>query len=476
MYNVLCLSCFNFWDCHLYITSFLKCFFIIYILSFHIGTGNTTEKVMLENEEKEEKLQTALESQHDHFSKLMVAVRSALDHKLQHQQLVLVDFIRWIEHRMNWVGELSNIVDLDELFKKLHPHFDFLDCKLIVDMSEMFLNDECFGEDKNLVSELKEHMASAIRLRSLSTVKQLKNDLKKIYFPYQTNLANMPHIQIELHNPWYEANIEALYLLIGHLLPHKSKHSILKYIEIETGSVRIKYFVHELKVDCLIAYAQGKLQFMRLIGIFGLTINGKPVLEEDENMNFSFELALLEAVKAGHDEAMQFLLELGGSVDYCNKEGRTALMLASEAGYEQVVQTLISAGANVNIQDNNGYTALMLACDTNSYTIVNYLLQTGANPDIQRDNGDTAIITACQNNHSDIVKLLLQFNADPLITNRNDDTALTVATRQNSIEIVEMLLEHLAESQKTSAVTSALTTACQYGHSQNYYQFISKAT
>ena len=421
---------------------------------------------MLEDEKNEAKLQTALERQHEHFSKLMVALRSALDLKLQHKQLVLVDFIRWIEHRMNWVGELGNIDDLNELFKKLHPHFDFLDCKLIVDMSEMFLNDEYFGKDNTLVNELKEHMVSAKELRSLSTVKQLKNDLKKIYFPYQANLANMPHIQIELHNPWYEANIEALYLLIGHLLPHKSKHSILKHIEIETGSVRIKYFVNESKVDCLIAYAESKLQFIRLIGIFGLTINGDPVLEEDENMNFSFELALLEATKAGHNEAMQFLLEVVGNVDYCNEEGETALMLASKGGHEQIVQTLLSAGANVNILDNIGYTALMLACNTNSYTIVNYLLQAGANPDIQNNACETAIIEACQNNHSDIVRLLLQFNADPLITSRNDDTSLTVATRQNSIEIVEMLLEHLAESQKSSAVTSALTTACQYGHSQ----------
>ena len=54
----------------------------------------------------------------------------------------------------------------------------------------------------------------------------------------------MPQIQIELHNPWNEANIEGLYLLIGGV-PHRSKKSILKYIEIETGSLRIKYIVHE---------------------------------------------------------------------------------------------------------------------------------------------------------------------------------------------------------------------------------------
>ena len=415
-------------------------------------------------------LRTSLQNLHQNFRTLIVAVRSALNDKLQHQLLQLENVTIFIKYELDWVEELSDINkcnDLDELFKKLHPYFDFLDCELIVNVSEEFLNDEYFGKDKkNLVTKLKEHTDRVETLRCSITVKQLKHQLKSIYTSHLGDLTSMPQIHIELHNPWNDANVRGLYLLIGHLLPYKSKHSILKYIEIETGSVRIKYFVHESKVDCLIAYAQGKLQFMRLIGIFGLTINGEPILEEDENMNFSFESALLEATKAGHNEAMQFLLELGGNIDYCNEEGMTALMLASKEGYEQVVETLISAGANVNIQDNNGYTALMIACDTNSYTIVNYLLQAGANPDIQGNDDNTAIIITCHNNHSDIVKLLLQYNADPLMTNINDDTALTVATRQNSIEIIEMLLEHLSESQKTSAVTSALTTACQYGHSQ----------
>ena len=77
-------------------------------------------------------------------------------------------------------------------------------------------------------------MNKAETLRCSSTVKQLKDQLKSIYTPHLGDLSNMPQIYIELHNPWNEANIEALYLLIGYLLPHKLKHSILKYIEIET--------------------------------------------------------------------------------------------------------------------------------------------------------------------------------------------------------------------------------------------------
>ena len=174
------------------------------ILSFHVAPTIPQKNVTLENQEKEEELQTSLENLHRKFSKLMVVVRSSLDHKLQHQQLVLVDFIRWIEHQMNWVGELSDVTDLNDLFKKLHPYFDFIQCKLIVDTSEEFLNNECYGKDKkNLVSKLKEYMVKAKSLRCSSRVKDLKVQLKSIYSPFLTNLSNMPQIQIELHDPWW---------------------------------------------------------------------------------------------------------------------------------------------------------------------------------------------------------------------------------------------------------------------------------
>ena len=96
----------------------------------------------LEDAEEEKQVKLTLGCLDRNFSVLMVAVRSSLDHKLQHQQLVLVDFIRWIEHQMKWIGELGNVIGLNELFKKLHPYFDFIDCELIVDMSEQFLTNE----------------------------------------------------------------------------------------------------------------------------------------------------------------------------------------------------------------------------------------------------------------------------------------------------------------------------------------------
>ena len=419
---------------------------------------------MAKDKEEEEALQETLKSLDRKFSVLMVAVRSSLDDKLQHQQLVLVNFIRWIEQEINLIGELSDITDLNELFKKLHPYFDFLDCELIVDMSEEFLNDVCFEKEKGLVIELKEHKVKANTLHSSITVKQLKDELESIYFPRLTNLSNMPQIYIKLQNRWNQANIKKLYLLIQHLLPYKSNQSILKHIEITTGSVCIKYIVHKSNTDCLIAYAQGKLQFMRLIGIFGLTINGELIFRDDENKNYTFDTALLKAANIGHVEAIQFILELGANIDgalleavkvghieslrvllelggnvnnalleaakhghsgavclllklgasinHYNKEGKTPLMLATLGGHEQVVQTLVSAGADVYIQDNNNYTALTIACEMNLNTICNYLLQ-------QRKVHETAFITACRHVCSNVIALL-QWISSHITINSSD--------------------------------------------------------
>ena len=428
----------------------------------------------LEDAEEEKQVKITLGCLDKNFSNLMVVVRSSLDHKLEHQQLVLVDFIRWIEHRMKWVGQLSDIVDLNELFKKLHPYFDFIDCELIVDMSEQFLNNELFGEDKrSLVSEFKEHIAKANTLRCSLTVKQLKNQLKSIYFPHIRDLSNMPQIQIELHNPWSEATIEGLYLLVRHLLPHKLKQSLLEYITIDTGSVIIKYIVHESNADCLIAYAQSKLQFMRLIGIFGLTINGEHILEGDENMNFTFESALHEAAKAGHNEAIQFLLKLGGDVDHCHEKQMTALMIASKSGYEQIVLTLVSAGSNVNIQNNEGWTALMIASQNGHTQVVEELLKEHADVNIQTNDGWTALTLASQNGHIQVVEQLLKGHADVNIQTNDEWTALMLASQNGHIQVVEQLLKgHADVNIQTNDGWTALMLASQNGHTQVVEQLL----
>ena len=435
------------------------------------------------------------------FSSLIMHVRSGLDQRNESNPKLLVNLTRWLEAYMNWNDKLTN-ASLNETFKIIYPHYDFIDCALIVDMSEMFLEDYAFGKHKlNIVSELQKYKDEADKLRASAKVKHLNEALEAIYEEHIPDVSNMPTILIKLHNPWQASSINGLSLLIHKLLPVQLQQSLMKYITIKLGSVIVRYAVYGLAADSLIEYAGGKLQFMRLIGIFSLHINDQPILQEDENMNFTFELALLEAVTAGHNEAVEFLLQLETvNIDHTNEEGKTALMLACERGHEDIVHSLLSAGANVNIQDNNGWTALMRASKHNHISIIIMLLQANANPHLKKSNGSNALMIAsfygnyevvellisigvdykyqqedgwnafmlaCIKGHTQIVELLLKENIDPNVQNEYGANAFMVACANGHTQIVELLLKEQVDPYvQLKDETNAFMLACAIGHIQ----------
>ena len=267
--------------------------------------------VMFETAEAEKEILHTLIALNKEFSSLIMHVRLGLEEKTRNDPYILHSLIIWLETYMHWNGKLTN-TSLDETFEIIYPFYDFIDCNLIVDMSEIFLKDFKFsdGGKLNIVHKLKNYKEKADELRFSAQVKHLHESLKTIYEGHIPDTSNMPMISMKLHNQWHGSNINGLSLLIHNLLPVGHQQSIMKYITISSGSVIIKYSVYGSTTDSLIECTGEKLQFMRLIGVFSLYINDHPVLQEDENMNFTFELALLEAVTAGNSEAVEFLLQL----------------------------------------------------------------------------------------------------------------------------------------------------------------------
>ena len=463
-----------------------------------VGTTQR-EEIMFDTKEDEEQVLHPLIELNKSFASLMMKVRTAFDDKKSSEPKLLIDLTRWIETYMHWSDKLTN-ASLDETFNNIYPYYDFIDCSLIVDMSEVFLRDFKFIDDGKLsiVSELKNYKDKADKLRSSVQVKYLNDALKKIYEGHIPDTSNMPVILIKLHNPWHGSNINGLSLLIYNLLPVGHQQSIMKYITISSGSVIIKYSVHGSTADSLIKCTGGKLQFMRLIGIFSLYINDHPVLQEDENVNFTFELALLEAVTAGNNEAVEFLLQLETvNIDHTN---RTALILASKKGQEDIVHSLLSAGANVNIQDSEGWTALMTTSKYNHISIIHMLLQANANPHLknsegsnavmiasyhsnyeavellikrgvdykyQREDGVNAFMIACENGHTKMVELLLNEQVDPNVQNKGGWNAFMIACENGHTQIVELLLkEQVDPNVQNKDGWNAFMLACQNGHIQ----------
>ena len=440
--------------------------------SYRAVTTRPSQKktVMFHTAEDEREILHTLTDLNREFSVLHMHARLGLEEKTRNDSnCILHSLTIWLETYMHWNDKLTN-ASLDKTFKIIQPFYDFIDCSLIVDMSEVFLKDLKVSDDGklNIVSELKNYKAKADKLRFSAQVKHLNESLKTIFEEHTPDTSNMPMISMKLHNPWHGSNINGLSLLIHNLLPVGHQQSIMKYITITSGSVVIKYSVHGSTADSLIEYTGGKLQFMRLIGIFSLYINDHPVLQEDENMNFTFELALLEAVTAGNNEAVELLLQLETvNIDHTNEEGKTGLMLACERGHEDIVHSLLSAGANVNIQDKNEWTALMRASEHNHISIIHMLLQANANPHLKTPIGSNALMIASSYGNYEVVELLISKGVDYKYQREDGWNAFMLACHNGHIEVVELLLkERVDRNVQKNNGWNAFMLACQNGHTQ----------
>ena len=467
-----------------------------------VTTRPSQAEVMFETAEDEKEILDTLIGLNKEFSLLIMHVQLGLDEKTEKDPKILRGLTIWLKGYMHWnkFDKLTN-ASLDETFNIIHPFYDFIDCRLIVDMSEFFLLDFKFGDDGlNIVSELQNYKEKADKLRFSVQVKHLNESLKTIYEEHIPDTSNMPMISMKLHNPWHGSNINVLSLLIHNLLPVGHQQSIMKYITITTGCILIKYSVLDSTADSLIEYTRGKLLSMHLISLFSLYINNHPVLQGIENMNFTFEIALLEAVTAGNNEAVEFLLQLETvNIDHTNEEGKTALMLACERGHEDIVHSL-STEANVNIQDNNGYTALMIASEHNHISIIHMLLQANANPHLktsdgsnavmiasyhgnyevvelliskgvdykyQREDGMNSFMLACANGHTKIAKLLLKEQVNPNVQKEDGWNAFMSACEKGHTQIVELLLkEQVNPNVQKEDGWNAFMSACEKGHTQ----------
>ena len=413
-------------------------------------------------------VQDSLDKLQTEFSHIMTEIKSIFREKVTNDDKLPTKISDWVEHWIYWEhGTVHN--DFDDIFKKIYHHYDFVDCSLIIALCNEFIS-----EEKVLIGKLKVYSSKAIAFRSSTPILEFKQKLCNVYKPYRRHLENMPLIWIKLQNPWNNVKITGLRFLVRNLLPNELRQSIMKCITIEPGSVVIKLHILDSTADSLIEYTGGKSHFMRLIGIISLYINDHPKelyylkYLSNENINFTFELALLEAVTVGNSEAVEFLLQLETvNIDHTNEEGKTALMLACERGHEDIVHSLLSAGANVNIQDNKGWTALMIASEHNHISIIQMLLQADANPHLIKSNGSNAVMIASYHGNYEVVELLISKGVDYKYQREDGWNAFMLACQNGCTQIVELLLkEQVDPNVQEKDGWNAFMLACQNGCTQ----------
>ena len=421
----------------------------------------------------EELVKERLLKLHDRFSDLVTDVIEELNKLYHNGSIKLLTVATYTQEYLLLPNEvkLTTSKDIEHLFDQIRPYYDFLECEIIEKLAQRFII------ERHIVVSMQLHVAEALEFTSSTPIEELMKTLDKVVekIPTEANRFLSP-IHIKITSPWKKRPVECLYKLIKFLISqsHPSLSLFKHNITIRRGSISIDYVILRSCAEAVVSHAQQKSYLMKYIGVFVLTIGETVVLQEEENVKFSFDESLLEASENGKETAVDFLLDIGANVNYGNDDKTTPVMISSEAGYRRIVEMLLENGADSNLQNEKGWTALIGASGNGHDEIVDLLLKSNANPNLQMGGGWTALMGACRRGQYHISKQLLVHGADPNIQTKKGWSALMAASKNGYLEIVELLLQYNADpnAQNRNGWT-ALMSASEKGHYHTVKQLLS---
>ena len=412
------------------------------------GNRTLTDTVMVEEE-----VVIEVESLHSDYLDLAMEVETEFKRLSTLGEIELDSILARLKYEQNVyrISEFTEIKTIKEFFDKVSGCCTFLDCNLLEDIASNF------PDGSDLQGRLKDHKSKVRKFSQTTPIKNLKDKLAPLVAQYCTNHTSLL-IVFKLQNVLEQKPMALFEVLLETLYPKLSDE--MKWYKVEPGSICITFSAHSHIFEALVSSSEHKAHFMRLVGVFNLQINDVTVLNDDENEDYSFELAFLEASLTCNLDAIKFLLVIGVNVDYTNEKGKTALLVASEQGHKEMVNCLIAANADVNASDVNSQSALIIASENNDVELAQILLNAKANPNHQRNDGSVSLHIASYNNYIELAVMLIEFGADPLIKNNKGDTPFLCSVRNNMLMVVKLILPNVS----LSVLPSVLLPACRLGY------------
>ena len=415
-----------------------------------------------------------------------------LEMSLECKPVLLLELKRFLNTRLDFDGELSQVTNIDDLLQKIKPHFCLFNTVILKDIVEEFVGEPLKQQLKKYECELENFTKTA----ELSL-------LKKVEFLGQSSTADMPQVIFKLTGFWPSVTIKRFQRFVDHVFEANS--SALTHIRVKQGCICVTWYARKSAIASLAAQAQEKVLFMRHVGVLSLSVGDTVILEQEETEEEETDLssALIQAITADCTEAVEFLLFLGADPNCTSANETTPLILACWNDSIVIARLLLRAGANINAQDKQGATALEMICGAQKSNkefvtlliqfgaqliisdeklsalaiatmaghldIVQYLVSEGAPVNAQDIHGATSLMYACWYLRSEIVNILLNHGADPNKQDKNNSTALEIACYMQMTVGVELLLAHGADhSMHGLKESTPLTYACKNsGHAMD---------
>ena len=355
---------------------------------------------------------------------------------LKKKKVPLMELERFLDIRLDLDGELSPVTSIDDLLKKIRPHFCLFNTVILKDIVEEFVGKPLKQQLEKYECQLKEFTKTA----EISL-------LKKVEFVSQYTSTDMPQVIFKLTGFWPSVTIKRFQRFVDHIF--EANLSALTHIRVKQGCICVTWYARKSAIPSLAARAQEKVLFMRHVGVLSLSVGDTVILEQEETEEEETDLssALIQAITADCTEAVEFLLFLGADPNCTSTNGTTPLILACRNNNSiGIVKLLLRAEADVNAQDKWGATALKVLCslETSNKDLVELLVQSGAQLVIPGEK-ITALEIATREGHMDIVQYLASEGAPVNAQDSDSMTSLMYACRYKGCEMVRILLNHGAD-------------------------------
>ena len=333
------------------------------------------------------------------YAELTFNLKTSLDEK----QVLLMKLGRFLIDLLEEDKTLLQATTIDDLFQLISPYYCFLNTAVLGNIIDKFI-----GEP--LKQQLNEYECQLEEFKESTSM-----DLLKEIEPQSSPSAGAPQVIIKLAKCWQRVTIKRFQRLVEHIFEENS--TSLTNITVKSGCICVTWFTRKSSVPSLVAQAQEKTAFMKLVGILRMSISEIDILkqEEKEDTSFLISSALDQATRADCADAVMILLSiLEADPNFSDSEGVTPLMIACHYGNIRIATLLLQPHANINQQDNDGWTALMIASELGHSEVVRVLINYGADLNILVKGRDaTALILACGQQRTVCVDLLLAGGADP---------------------------------------------------------------
>ena len=389
------------------------------------------------------------------YARLAYSLKTSLDEK----QVPLLKIHYFLEELLELdEGELSRASTVGDLFQLIKPHYCFLNTAILGDIIDVFIGEPL----KHQLDEYKCQLKSFKESTSMSLLHEIG--------PQCSPSVGAPQVTIKLTNCWLKVTIKCFERFVEQIFEEHS--TTLANIKVKKGCICVTWLARKSAIPSLIAQAQEKTDFMKLVGVLGLSISDIVILEQEEEADTFLSSALLRATRTDCVDAVDMLLYLGADPNTITENDQlTPLMVAClEAGNIEIAKLLLQARANINQQNKTGFTALILACnsETPNNDLVRLLIQSGADISIKTSELQrTALMVAAQCGHTSIVQYLLDEGAPVNTQDAKGVTSLMLASWKDHSEVVRVLINYGADVNIHDVLAkgtnfTALTYACNH--------------